>query len=55
VDARGDRFTGNDLIGWLFGPLLVGAGVVIVRGAADPARLDRIAEMERVTRRLTLG
>jgi uncharacterized protein (TIGR03089 family) len=55
VDVRGDRFTGNDLIGWLFGPLLVGAGVVIVRGATDPARLDRIAEMERVTRRLTLG
>lgn len=54
VDARGDRFTGDDLIGWLFGPLVAGAGVVIVRGA-DAARLDRIAEMERVTRRLTLG
>lgn len=54
VDARGDRFTGNDLVSWLFGPLVVGAGVVIVRGA-DPARLDRIAEMERVTGRLTLG
>jgi uncharacterized protein (TIGR03089 family) len=54
VDARGDRFTGDDLVSWLFGPLVAGAGVVIVRGA-DPARLDRIAEMERVTRRLTLG
>lgn len=54
VDARGDRFTGNDLVSWLFGPLVAGAGVVIVRGA-DAARLDRIGEMERVTRRLTLG
>jgi len=54
VDARGDQFTGDDLVSWLFGPLVAGAGVVIVRGA-DPARLDRIAEMERVTRRLTLG
>ena len=57
VDARRDRFTGNELISWLFGPLVAGAGVVIVRGvdAADPARLDRIAEMERVTHRRTLG
>lgn len=54
VDARGGRFTGGELISWLFGPLLAGAGVVIVRGA-DSARLDRIAEVERVTRRLTVG
>ncbi len=57
VDARRDRFTGSELVSWLFAPLLVGAGIVIVRGVgvADAARLDRIAETERVTRRLTLG
>jgi uncharacterized protein (TIGR03089 family) len=54
VDARGDRFTGSDVVNWLFAPLLVGAGVVIVRGAAAD-RLDRIAETERVTHRLTVG
>lgn len=54
VDARGDRFTGSDVVGWLFAPLLVGAGVVVVRGAG-PDRLNRIAEMERATRRLTVG
>ncbi|HEV2347733.1 MAG TPA: TIGR03089 family protein [Actinocrinis sp.] len=54
VDARGDRFTGSDVISWLFAPLIVGAGVVIVRAAAAD-RLDRIAETERVTHRLTVG
>ncbi len=54
VHARGDRYTGSDLVAWLFAPLLAGAGVVLVRGA-DPDRLDRIAETERVTRRLALG
>ncbi|HEU5353728.1 MAG TPA: TIGR03089 family protein [Actinocrinis sp.] len=54
VDARQDLFTGDELLRWLFGPLLTGASIVLVRGAG-PQRLDRIAEMERVTRRLTLG
>lgn len=54
VDARADRFTGSDLIAWLFAPLLAGAGVVIVRGA-EPGRLDRIAETERTTRWLALS
>lgn len=54
VDVRQDRFTGDDLLSWLFGPLLAGAAIVLVRGAG-PERLERIAEMERVTSRFTLG
>lgn len=54
VDVRKDEYTGAELLDWLFGPLLTGASLVLVRGAG-PERLDRIAEMERVTRRLTLG
>jgi uncharacterized protein (TIGR03089 family) len=54
VNARQDTFTGDELLSWLFGPLLTGASIVLVRGA-EPQRLDRIAETERVTRRLTLA
>jgi uncharacterized protein (TIGR03089 family) len=54
VDARRDRFTGAELMDWLFAPLFAGAAVVLVRGA-QPDRLDAIAAMERTTRRLSLG
>jgi len=54
VDARRDPFSGAELVDWLFAPLLAGAAVVLVRGAGAE-RLDRIAEMERATRRLVLG
>lgn len=54
VDVREDEFTGEELLDWLFGPLLAGASIVLVRGAG-PERLDRIAQMERATRRFTLG
>ncbi|HZP50959.1 TIGR03089 family protein [Actinocrinis sp.] len=54
VDVRQDRFTGDALLSWLFGPLLTGTAIVLVRGAG-PERLDRIAEMERTTGRFTLG
>jgi uncharacterized protein (TIGR03089 family) len=54
VEIRKDRFTGDELVDWLFGPLLNGAAIVLVRGA-EPERLDRIAEMERVSHRFTLG
>lgn len=54
VDVRQDRFSGEESLGWLFGPLLAGAGIVLVLGAGRE-RLERIAGMERVTRRLTLG
>jgi hypothetical protein len=53
VDARRDRFSGAELVDWLFAPLVAGAAVVLVRGAG-PDRLDRIAQMERATRRLCL-
>lgn len=53
VDARRDRFSGAELVDWLFAPLMAGAAVVLVRGA-EPDRLDRIAQMERTTRRLSL-
>jgi uncharacterized protein (TIGR03089 family) len=53
VDAQRERFTGAELVDWLFAPLVAGAAVVVVRGAG-PERLDRIAEMERATRRLVL-
>lgn len=53
LDARRDRFTGAEAIEWLFAPMVVGAGVVVVRGAT-PERLNRIAETERTTRRLAL-
>ena len=54
IEVREDRFTGTELLDWLFGPLLNGASIVLVHGAA-PQRLDRIAEMERVNGRFTLG
>ncbi len=54
VEVRQDQFTGAQLLGWLFGPLLAGAAIVLVHGAA-PERLERIAQMERVTRGFTLG
>lgn len=53
VDARRDRFTGAELVDWLFAPLVAGAAVVVVRGAG-PERLGRIAEMERTTYSLSL-
>jgi uncharacterized protein (TIGR03089 family) len=54
VDARRDRFTGAELIDWLFAPLLVGASVVVVRGAGSE-HLEQIAAMERTTEYLLLG
>ncbi len=53
LDARRDRFSGSELVSWLFAPLVAGASVVVVRGAG-PERLDRIAETERTTRNLSL-
>ena len=53
VDARRDRFSGDELVDWLFAPLLAGASVVLVRGAGAD-RLGRIAETERTTRVLVL-
>jgi uncharacterized protein (TIGR03089 family) len=53
LDARRDRFSGAELVNWLFAPLMAGAAVVVVRGAS-PERLSRIAEMERTTRSLSL-
>jgi uncharacterized protein (TIGR03089 family) len=54
VDARRDRFTGRELVDWLFAPLVSGSAVVVVRGA-EPERLERIAAMERTTRVLVLS
>jgi uncharacterized protein (TIGR03089 family) len=54
VDTRRHDFTGEELLSWLYGPLLAGAAVVLVYGAGEPDRLEHIARMERVTRRLTL-
>jgi uncharacterized protein (TIGR03089 family) len=54
VDARADRFSGTDLVDWLYAPLFAGASVVLVRGAAD-AGIERIADMERVTKRAVLA
>ncbi|GAA3385559.1 TIGR03089 family protein [Cryptosporangium minutisporangium] len=46
--------TGDDVqpspLDWLVAPLVVGAGVVLLRHP-DPARVDRVAESERVTAR----
>jgi uncharacterized protein (TIGR03089 family) len=39
VDARRDRFSGTELVDWLFAPLVAGAAVVLVRGAG-PDRLS---------------
>lgn len=53
VNAQRDRFTGQESLAWLFGPLLTGAAVVLVHGAGSQ-RLERIARTERVTRWLTM-
>jgi uncharacterized protein (TIGR03089 family) len=53
IDVRRDRFTGEDVLSWLFGPLLSGAAIVLVFGAGAD-RIGRIAEMERATRQLAL-
>jgi uncharacterized protein (TIGR03089 family) len=54
VDARRDSFTAEELVEWLFAPLIAGSAIVLVRGAR-PERLDRIAEAERAERRLVLA
>lgn len=48
------RFTAAELVDWLYAPLLGGASVVLVHGE-DPAALDRIADSERTTGRLSIG
>ncbi|HEY3868018.1 MAG TPA: TIGR03089 family protein [Actinocrinis sp.] len=53
VDAAADRFSGHDLVRWLYAPLAVGGAVVLVRGA-DKAELDRIAGVEHTTAGLGL-
>lgn len=53
VDSAADRFSGAELVRWLYAPLAVGGGVVLVRGA-DQAELDRIAEVEHTTAVLRL-
>lgn len=53
VDARRDRFSGAELVRWLFAPLMAGAAVIVVR-EAEPQLVDAIAEMERATHRLVL-
>lgn len=53
VDSAADRFTGADLVRWLYAPLAAGGAVVLVRGA-DQAELDRIAEVEHTSAMLRL-
>jgi hypothetical protein len=54
VTAVRDDFTAADLVAWLYAPLLAGASVVLVRGD-DPGEVDRIAAVERTTRRLAIS
>lgn len=53
VDSAADRFSGAELVRWLYAPLAAGGAVVLVRGAGR-AELDRIAGVEHTTAALRL-
>jgi uncharacterized protein (TIGR03089 family) len=54
VTAVRDEFTAAQLVDWLYAPLLAGASVVLVRGD-DPDAVERIADVERTTRRVSIS